>query len=142
MAEHREGHSFCQGKDLPWCDRQGADSSDNIPTGPQQGGWELLQNSPSLLGSALLGSEEGKHGCSQPGPKGHTRPSGCTAWAGGSQPQLPAQELSPGPHWPGCKGEAKEELVLSAQLLPSEEQENPQGITLGRQRGPRDAQGL
>lgn len=97
----------------------------------------------------MPGFEEWKHSCSQPGPKGHARPSGCKAWAGGSQPRLPDWGLSLGPCWPDCKGEAKQELVppqrcLSMPLpLPSAKGgKKAQEITLGGERGPRDHQGL
>lgn len=55
-----------------------------------------------------------------PGPKGQVRPSGCSAWAGGSRPHCAAQ----GPScWPGCRGErqSKSSLhpCLQAPPLPS-----------------------
>lgn len=140
MAEHRdrEGHRASAKEKI--CPSVTDKEQTAVTTSP----WDLSRADGNCCRTALPCRDQPcrvPRGCSQPCPKGHARPLGHRAWAGGSQPAS-ASGLSPGPHWPGCQGEAKEKLVTSALFLPSEEQEKPQGITLGGEGGPRDTQGL
>lgn len=114
------GHGAAAKEELQ--DKISPSAKDEDQTAVTTAPWDAMEaaaghceHRPSLFRAqpcqALSGS------CSQHGPKGHMRPPGCRAWAGGSRPQLPAQGLSLGPRWPGCKGEVKHEPVLLQRCL-------------------------